>query len=280
LSNYYDILGVSQVAEINEIKSAFRRLAKLYHPDKNPGEKELFAGILRAYETLVDPALRSAYDRKLRYQNQSYKSTERTRTKNWTFEERELRRRKYYEEHIKQYEKSGTKPQSAQAAKNNYNEYKYILFATPLAVALLLLIIRLAAPQNDKLSSEIEFTSTFPLDLSVEAVSLAFGNENLSAKDTVKIELLNALNKGVLLSFFSNNKHLKSCYLKEGSKINLNRFPPGPYELRMILAPQHKYATFYFSKSSLNLTKALLINEGLLNQMNEVDEKEFFTINK
>ncbi len=103
MTSYYDILGISQSAGVNEIKRAFRRLAKLYHPDKNPGEKELFAGILKAYETLVDPALRSGYDRTLRYQQQN-SSAEKTKSKNWTFEEREQRRRKYYEEHIKQYD--------------------------------------------------------------------------------------------------------------------------------------------------------------------------------
>ena len=54
LSNFYEILGLKIGAERLEIKSAFRRLAKLYHPDKNNKEKEKFSLILKAYKTLSD----------------------------------------------------------------------------------------------------------------------------------------------------------------------------------------------------------------------------------
>lgn len=63
--NYYDILGVSKDASTEEIKNAYRRLAKKYHPDKNPGDKtaeEKFKEISEAYTVLIDPGKRKKYD--------------------------------------------------------------------------------------------------------------------------------------------------------------------------------------------------------------------------
>lgn len=66
--NYYDILKVSHEATSAEIKSAYRRLARELHPDKNNGSEETalkFAAIAEAYETLGNARERSKYDRRL-----------------------------------------------------------------------------------------------------------------------------------------------------------------------------------------------------------------------
>lgn len=66
--NYYDILKVSPEATPAEIKSAYRRLARQLHPDKNHGSEETalkFAAIAEAYETLGNSRERSKYDRRL-----------------------------------------------------------------------------------------------------------------------------------------------------------------------------------------------------------------------
>jgi hypothetical protein len=66
--NYYDILKVSQEATGAEIKSAYRRLARELHPDRNNGSEETalkFAAIAEAYETLGNPRDRVKYDRRL-----------------------------------------------------------------------------------------------------------------------------------------------------------------------------------------------------------------------
>ncbi len=63
--DYYKILGVSKGASEAEIKAAYRKLAKQYHPDKNPGDKkseEKFKEINEANEVLGDPQKRAKYD--------------------------------------------------------------------------------------------------------------------------------------------------------------------------------------------------------------------------
>ncbi|MDN2567934.1 DnaJ domain-containing protein [Aquibium sp. A9E412] len=62
----YDVLGVSKDASTKDIKSAYRKLAKTYHPDQKPDDpkaKERFAEIGQAYEILRDDKTRKAYDR-------------------------------------------------------------------------------------------------------------------------------------------------------------------------------------------------------------------------
>jgi len=58
---YYEILNLPPVAEESEIKTAYRELSRLHHPDMG-GDPAVFAKILRAYETLRDPGSRAAYD--------------------------------------------------------------------------------------------------------------------------------------------------------------------------------------------------------------------------
>jgi len=64
-NNYYDILGVKRDASEQEIKQAYRRLARQHHPDVNPGNKsaeDRFKKINEAYEVLSDKDKRQKYD--------------------------------------------------------------------------------------------------------------------------------------------------------------------------------------------------------------------------
>src|SRR6476659_8050245 len=62
----YDVLGVERGASTDEVKSAFRRLAQRFHPDKNPGDdraQQKFKEINAAYQILSDPEKRAMFDR-------------------------------------------------------------------------------------------------------------------------------------------------------------------------------------------------------------------------
>jgi len=64
--DFYETLGVSKAAGADDLKKAYRKLAMLHHPDRNPGDKsaeQKFKEVSEAYDILKDDQKRAAYDR-------------------------------------------------------------------------------------------------------------------------------------------------------------------------------------------------------------------------
>ncbi|XP_038906025.1 uncharacterized protein LOC120091928 [Benincasa hispida] len=110
--NHYELLGVARAASSNEIKKAFRLLARKYHPDvsKDSRAADAFKSIRHAYEVLANEVTRAQYDRALKLQestNRRYRGKwyytpdfeERSRTYRWA----ELKQKIQYERYNKYY---------------------------------------------------------------------------------------------------------------------------------------------------------------------------------
>lgn len=233
--NYYEILGIPASSGFTEIKAAFRRLAKIYHPDKNPTGQEEFKKILKAYETLSDPSSKTAYDLKLKYhRNAAAKKTNSSPgTKNWSFDEKELKRRQYYQEHYKKKQDSNAQTQ-AQAAqiKKNYNEYKYILYATPIAVALFLLIVNFATKKPVLEEKNPSATEKRTLSMNESPYLDYFGSPTYVNPGGKNLVIKNFTGSEIIVCLFYEKHFLRSCYIKEGMFVEIPQLPQKPIEVR------------------------------------------------
>lgn len=254
--NYYEILGLDYGAGIPEIKASFRQLAKLYHPDKNPEGIEHFTKILKAYETLSDPALKASYDYKLNYHQAQSQYEHKTKApgKNWKADERELKRRQYYNEHIKKYAKQTSEYMAEADTKKNYNEFKYILYATPLAVILFLLIMNLATrDRGEVISSGLIRPTTESVPTTTVSHQLKTGDnpyasvfgetKRESNKNTLAIK--NSTGEEVIVCFFSKREFIDCVYLHD------------TFSTKMSGLPEKEVSIYYCSGSDFDRTKQL-----------------------
>lgn len=105
---YYDVLGVPPTARLSDIKQAFRQLARRYHPDLHPNDRnalETFQEISRAYQVLSDPASRQKYDQRLQGDRKGDEASQRSnRTAGeWYQKGLEYSQRSQYEKAIEAY---------------------------------------------------------------------------------------------------------------------------------------------------------------------------------
>ena len=236
MADYYSILGLPKTATEIEIKTAFRRLAKIYHPDKNPNDpnaKHLFENILRAYNTLSNPHSRKRYD------NSNFTSTTQTarphrpgerKQKDYSFTEEDLKRREYYKKHYQARKQTiNTEPQ-----KTNYSDYKYILFATPIAVGLLMLILSVfsSEPQTELVAHKPETTVVEQKSSEIKLVNGDmpyrgfFGNiKTFDTQNYLKIN--NSSNYDAVIAVFDEetNAYLQHAYLQASYSIEFSKLP-------------------------------------------------------
>jgi curved DNA-binding protein CbpA len=303
LQTHYDILGLTLNASSSEIKAAFRKLAKLYHPDKNPQGKEHFEKVLIAYEVLIDTNRRKQYDLKIKYAtsagNQTRTNTSSQKNKQWSFTEEELKRRQYYQENYKtHFQKNQAKANPP--LKKNYNEYKYILFATPIAVALLLFILTIYDKDNsrvkpkDKALTERNQQSKLKMLDSPYASYFSYPIYDTVSQLSVLVNNLSPQEAIIVLSD-SSGKFLRSTYIKPDYYVEVEQLPKTDITVRVMLGnkwdqmKEHKEAEvlggfekhfgYYQGVANKQNNWAITIDRKGILSFEEISEKDFFRKN-
>ena len=127
--NYYEILGISHFSNQSEIKHAYYKLAKRYHPDINPKTANLFKQINEAYQILSDPVTRDKYDESLNLD--SYiKNVERAKNKAQRRHEQKSNPNKTAEERLNELNEFLYNKVKEENFSDFYTDFKY--YQTPL----------------------------------------------------------------------------------------------------------------------------------------------------
>lgn len=239
MADYYSILGLTKNASDIEIKTAFRKLAKVYHPDKNsdPNARHLFELILKAYDTLINPHSRRRYDSLgVTSSSQPKSPTKSANTRNrgqkeWNTTDEDLKRREFYKQH---YHHAKSRTTTTENTKTHYSDYKYVLFATPIAVGLLMLIVSLfnSEPKTDTISKKNEYSIA---ETKTETIELANGNKpyngyfgDIRTFDTQHVlQINNSSNYDAIVVVFDKktNNYLQHAYLKNAYTIEFSKLP-------------------------------------------------------
>lgn len=255
LTNYYQILGLPNFASAAEVKNAFRRLAKMYHPDVNPSGQEQFKAVVKAYEILCDNYKKSQYDHRLKshlnsaHKNVSYNKDK--QAKSYDVSEAELKRRQYYQEHYKKhYEQAQQKSQTVELKRSN-NEFKNIIVATPLAVLLIMLVLNV---WNDKPQIKVipykEEAKINKVPMEEERKRISTGDTPYSdyfggaRKDTVYkgvMKFKNMCGNDLIVFLFNKKNFIRSCYVEHGFEVSLEQLPKEISVMRIMQGKNFEY---------------------------------------
>ena len=267
LPDYYQLLQVSVTATSAEIKAAYRKLAKLYHPDKNygnPAAEEKFKQIKESYEILINTQRRRKYDGK---RNRSITGTTTTfqkktsAKKNYNFSEEETKRRQYYQQHYKT--KSAPKTPSAQKAKPGLTEIKYILISVPISVALLLLIIRLYEKPKTNSVNKTQVSDSVSINKSeiLTPESPYRGTLGKNIFDSTSPCVIKVINKSGYdaLVFLRNDsgKIMRHHFIENNYQLFLENIPPNRYHLYYWLGKQFSYKNLLFNEVEGNYSESI-----------------------
>lgn len=245
-TNYYIVLGVKNTATFEEIKAAYRALAKKYHPDKNPGNKaaeDFFKEVQQAYAVLSNSEKRKNFDLKFNYGSQKEPAKKNTSSSfhysgnSYQYAQQQA----YYKQ-----QQAKEHPKSKRKTKPDKSENYYILISVGLSMILLYFIISYSTkkdipiPSTKSISSQK--TDTVISDQASEIgnfespYSNFFGDEIYSEGSKNNITINNSENSEVIVCLVNTEKPyqtIRNQYMNSGTTFKMNNIPDGNYYLKV-----------------------------------------------
>lgn len=253
MSTLYEILGINKGASSEQIKTAYRKLAKIYHPDKNQGNKdteEKFKSIKDAYEILSDAVKKKKYD--LSLENNNYQRQQTSKQKKYSdLTQEELKRRRYYQEfYANEFKKH--KEKEALKEQKQYNETRTLLFLVPIALALVFFIINIynySTKENYKFQNPVS-SKTNSDNIQTEILTqYKTGEEPYSS--IIEKPLVDKLSNDVII-IRNNLKSDAIVFIKDANKIIRHYYIEKNIEFFLEYLPQIKVNLSILSGEDLN----------------------------
>lgn len=249
--NYYIILEVKSTATFEEIKSAYRILAKKYHPDKNTGNKaaeEYFKEIQQAYAILSNPEKRKKYDLKLAYGNRPPQQKSNSGGPQYTGNAYQYAQQ---QAQYKQQQAYAQKKYATQSDKKTEGANWQILVSVGIALVLLYFIISYSSEktavqvQNSlvKESTEEKIPEEVITQITEQTISnydspytAFFGEEVYDEQSKNSITFLNGSKSEAVVCLVKKNapnKTIRNIYMNSETEIKMNQIPDGEYFLKI-----------------------------------------------
>jgi hypothetical protein len=149
-----------------------------------------------------------------------------------------MRRRQYYNEHIKKYEKKTAAPVTPPNDAPAYNEFKYILFATPLAVLLFVGVMHFANNQSERANAPVSAPRESPQKnvYATEEINSPyathFGESYYDFNSPAELTIRNLTGADAVICLFDSVRFLRSFFLKDGLSATVPGLPQRHLSLR------------------------------------------------
>lgn len=248
--NYYIILEVKTTATFEDIKSAYRILAKKYHPDKNIGNKaaeESFKEIQQAYAVLSNPEKRRKYDLKISYGTRT-QAQQKTNSggPQYTGNAYQYAQQQAQYKQQQAYSQTQKRP-SYEPEKKTEKENWQILVSVGIALVLLYFIISYSTEKTiaTNVSSVPTAENTIEPEVPINESTISnydspytsyFGEEIYDEQSKNSIAFLNGSKSEAVVCLVEKNapyKTIRNIYMNSETEIKMNQIPDGEYFLKI-----------------------------------------------
>lgn len=256
-TNYYIVLGVKNTATFEEIRTAYRELAKKYHPDKNPDNKaaeDFFKEVQQAYAVLSSPEKRRAFDLKFSYASSRHYQQPK---QNHTHGAQTQYTGNAYQYAQQQAQHRQARPNAARRtpAKPDKSENNYILISIGVAMLLLYFIISYSSKSSrqrrenavvEKYTEKTEAPAAPALSTGTPDAGPAltdaqnmypgvFGEEVFDNRSRNQAIVYNSDASGAIVCVTDNRtgRTIRCRYVAAGSRMEFHYIPDGAYFLKI-----------------------------------------------